>query len=219
MKSSQRGGGPQTAAGKINSSQNAVKHGITSNKMYVLQNENPAAWAELLDICVEQFRPTNRYERTIVEEIAFAKWRLRRMWTIETGLMDVEMDDQATAFAAKYATSDEGVRQTLAFKALADNSNASSLLNRYQVRLERSIDRAVKSLNDLRAAARADTQSSASELAAAPEKEAVTENAKRTPERAAAALPEEEVTFVILQNELGALPSQLPEPPETALRT
>ena len=70
MKSSQRGGGPQTAAGKINSSQNAVKHGITSNKMYVLQNENPAAWAELLDICVEQFRPTNRYERTIVEEIA-----------------------------------------------------------------------------------------------------------------------------------------------------
>ena len=37
-------GGPRTEQGKARSSQNATKHGLRSNKMFVLQNENPEAW-------------------------------------------------------------------------------------------------------------------------------------------------------------------------------
>jgi hypothetical protein len=145
-----RSGGPQTVDGKARSSRNAIKHGITSNKMFVLQNENPAAWAEMLDMCVEQFRPSTRYEHSIVEEIAFAKWRLKRLWIIENTLHDVEMDNQSEEFAETYEQADEAVRRTLAYRSLADNTNTLELLHRHQTRLERARDRAVKSLIDLR---------------------------------------------------------------------
>ena len=51
---------------------NAVKHGLTSTKMFVLQNENPAAWAELLDQCVNDYKPTTPLEITYVLAIAFS---------------------------------------------------------------------------------------------------------------------------------------------------
>ncbi len=183
MNSLQRGGGPQTAAGKIRSSQNAVKHGITSNKMFVLQNENPAAWEAMLENCVAQFKPITGYERMIIEEIAFARWRLRRLFTIENALFDIEMDEQADALAAKYDSIDEGVRRGHAFKSLAETSKSTALMNRYQARLERSCQRLEKSFYELRAAARADAAAAvvpdAPTTAPADSK---TENAKRTPD-------------------------------------
>ena len=62
---------------------NAVKHGLTSTKMFVLQNENPAAWAELLDQCVQDYKPTTPLEHTYVQAIAFSLWRLRRMYSVQ----------------------------------------------------------------------------------------------------------------------------------------
>jgi len=169
-----RSGGPQSADGKARSSRNAIKHGITSDKMFVLQNENPAAWAEMLDMCVEQFRPSTRYEHSIVEEIASAKWRLKRLWIIENTLLDIEMDNQAEEFAETYEQADEAVRRTLAYRGLADNTNTLELLHRHQTRLERARDRAVKSLVDLRGIQPASVSPSVVET------EKDTESAKRT---------------------------------------
>jgi hypothetical protein len=45
--------GPITEAGKAKSSRNALKHGLTGRRMYVLQNEHPQAWAELVAVCVQ----------------------------------------------------------------------------------------------------------------------------------------------------------------------
>jgi hypothetical protein len=157
--------------------------------MYVLQNENPAAWAELLDICMEQFRPATRYEQIVVEEIAFAKWRLRRLWTMETALLDTEMDEQAEVFVNKYANADESVRKAHAFKSLADKSNTLEQLNRYQTRLERSCERSIKSLHALKAAEAqagvsepipAPVSTTEGEQQPVPETAPQTENAKRT---------------------------------------
>ena len=64
-------GGPRTEQGKARSSQNATKHELRSNKMFVLQNENPEAWQTMLDACVEEFQPMSAFERKLVEEIAF----------------------------------------------------------------------------------------------------------------------------------------------------
>jgi hypothetical protein len=176
----QRGGGPQTAAGKTRSSQNAVKHGITSNKMFVLQNENPAAWEAMLEKCVAQFNPITGYEQMIIEEIAFARWRLRRLFTIENALFDIEMDEQADALDARYDSIDEGVRKGHAFKSLAETSRSTALMNRYQARLERSCQRLEKSFYELRAAARADAAAAAAPEAEATPQDSETENAKRT---------------------------------------
>ena len=144
-------GGPRTEQGKARVSQNAVKHGMTSTKMFVLQNENKGEWEQMLADCVQEFQPATRFEIRLVEEIAFANWRLRRAWTNENALYDTEMEDGAEAFAAKYAQADEGVRQGAAFRSMADKSRALPLAIRYEARLERSYKRAIKTLEDLRA--------------------------------------------------------------------
>src|SRR5829696_1956097 len=99
--------GPVTEEGKARSSRNALKHGLAGRKMFVLQNEHPQAWAELLADCVETWRPATSMEYRAVEEIAGAKWRLRRLHFIETGLFDHEMEQQAEDFAATYSQADE----------------------------------------------------------------------------------------------------------------
>ena len=148
-----RSKGPITDQGKSTSSRNAVQHGLTSNKMFVLQNESPQAWAEMLAACFETFKPATILETKLVEEIAFAKWRLRRLWFVETSLLDHEMDRQAEAFAETQGSreTDEPLRQALAFKALADDSKALALIARYETRLQRAYDRAVAQLKALRA--------------------------------------------------------------------
>jgi hypothetical protein len=144
-------GGPTTEQGKARVSQNAVKHGMTSRKMFVLQNENPEEWEQMLADCIQEFQPATPFESRLVEEIAFANWRLRRAWTHENALFDTEMENGAEAFAAKYAHADEGVRQGTAFRSIADSSKALPLAIRYEARLERAYKRAIKTLEDLRA--------------------------------------------------------------------
>ena len=94
-------GGPRTEQGKARVSQNAVKHGMTSRKMFVLQNENPEEWEQMLADCIQEFQPATPFENRLVEEIAFANWRLRRAWTHENALFDTEMENGAEAFAAQ----------------------------------------------------------------------------------------------------------------------
>src|SRR5215208_6361289 len=143
-------GGPRTEQGKARSSQNATRHGLRSNKLFVLQNENPEAWQEMLDACVDEFQPVNEFEQRLVEEIASAKWRLRRAWTVETALWDREMDEQHEEFSRSYRMSDEGTRQALAFKALAEQGKALSLIGRYESRLKRDYRNAIKALEERR---------------------------------------------------------------------
>lgn len=147
-----KNGGPRTPEGKAISSRNAIKHGVTSNELYVLQNENPEAWAQLLAEANEEFHPETPFESQIVEEIAFAKWRLRRSWHIERALFNNQMEEQADTLESRFDKIDEGSRQGHAYKALSDHSTSITNLGRYQTRLERAYDRNVRNLRELRAA-------------------------------------------------------------------
>ena len=129
---------------------NALKHGLTSNKMFVLQNENPAAWAELLDQCVRDYKPATPLEHTYVQAICFALWRLRRMYSVQTAMVDLEMDDQSAAFDKNYETADETIRKTLAVRELLSDARPLTNLSRYEVALQRAHDRAVNNLANLR---------------------------------------------------------------------
>jgi hypothetical protein len=137
---------------KNGQSLNAVKHGLTSTKMFVLQNESPEQWNKMLAECIEEFKPETPFEERLVEEIAYAQWRLRRAWVTENALYDSEMDDNAEAFAAKYTNADEGVRQGNAFRSMADRSKALPLVMRYESRLDRAYKRAIRTLEDRRLA-------------------------------------------------------------------
>jgi hypothetical protein len=144
-------GGPKTEQGKARSSQNALKHGLTSRKLFLLQHENPEQWKQLLADFNEEFQPTSSFENRLVEEIAFAYWRMQRAWVTENALFDSEMDDRAEEFAEKYDQADEGIRQGSAFRSIADGSRSLPLIIRYEARLERAYKRAIKMFEERRA--------------------------------------------------------------------
>jgi hypothetical protein len=83
--------GPVTAAGRARSSRNATRHGFTSNHMVLLNCENPTEFQRVLDEYLLMYRPSSAIERSLVNEMVAAHWRIRRLWTIETALFNLEL--------------------------------------------------------------------------------------------------------------------------------
>ncbi len=84
---------------------------------------------------LEQFRqsfvdihqPANDGEYLIVEEIVAAKWRLRRVWSIETRLLQLlqfDTDTMQAELEADYDNIDIATRIALAYRKGCDNSRA-----------------------------------------------------------------------------------------------
>lgn len=132
--------GPITAIGKANSSKNATRHGLLASKNVVLQNENPEAWAQVLQSYIDRYQPQDEIEHELIEDIAFCRWRLRRFRAVDTALWDMEMDNQNSN------APDEPTRQAQAFKADPNIHLAS----RYEGRLRRAYERAIKNLTNYR---------------------------------------------------------------------
>jgi hypothetical protein len=142
--------GPKTPEGKAKSSQNAVKHGLHTSRMFVLTNETPAAWDEMQKAWTEKLQPRDEAERLVVLDIAHAQWRICRARTIETALLDLEMDEQAPTLAETFTQFDEGTRMACALKALADNSRALDSIHRYETRARRAFKNGLAALEHLR---------------------------------------------------------------------
>src|SRR6266481_1268940 len=141
--------GPTTAEGKEKSSRNAIKHGLTAgNGNILLDCEDPGQFDEVLNKLLGIHQPANPAETDLVEEMVAARWRTRRMWTIETGLLNAEILTQQT----KTDTPDPNIHLTMAFRSLTDDSRSLALANRYEARLQRLYDRAYKTLRELQQA-------------------------------------------------------------------
>ncbi len=142
--------GPTTPEGKSKSSQNALKHGLGSRSL-VLASESPILFAEYKDHYWKHFRPRNLVEADLVIEMVGARWRLRRIWSHETALLDTEIDKR---LPPDPDPDDPGidvlVEQALAFKTLADESNSLEMLHRYETRYRRCYERALRNLQQLR---------------------------------------------------------------------
>jgi hypothetical protein len=82
-----------------------------------------------------------------------ARWRIRRMWTIETNLLNVEvLAQQSSPSVTEGATPEPGIHLAMAFRTLADDSRSLALASRYEARLQRLYDRAYKTLRELQQA-------------------------------------------------------------------
>lgn len=138
--------GPTTTEGKQRSARNAVRHGLTAAKTTVLQNENPGAWEHVLAAHIERYRPDGAIELELVEDIAFCRWRLRRFRCVDTALWDLQMDDHAAEFESRYESADESARMAFAFR----HDPNLHLASRYEGRLRRAYERAVRNLKDHR---------------------------------------------------------------------
>jgi hypothetical protein len=130
--------GPITAEGKATVAKNAVKHGLTAGTV-LLQNENEDRFQAIYQSLCERFQPEDEAEHLCVEEMAWAKWRLRRALTYETALLQQEL--AATTEATHQAT-----KSANAWAKLHLESPGFRNLARYETIHRRAYTRALEEL-------------------------------------------------------------------------
>ncbi len=169
--------GPITPEGKLRVAHNAVKHGLLG-KALLLRGESAELLEHLRQSFVAIHQPANDAEYLIVEEIVAAKWRLRRVWSIETRLLQFETDTMQAELEADFDNIDIATRIALGYRKDCDNSRALANLDRQEARLAREARRAEKHLAEIQAAR---IQKEQTALEAAPQSTAATENDRTKP--------------------------------------
>jgi hypothetical protein len=88
--------GPITEAGKSRSSRNNLRHGILAQTV-VLENEDKNAFIEYLIAFEDEHQPGDQTELDLVETMAVARWRVRRLWAMEKANLEEEMKQDHTS--------------------------------------------------------------------------------------------------------------------------
>jgi hypothetical protein len=144
--------GPTTAAGKEASSRNAIKHGFTARNTYILECESKEEFQEFLAEHIAIHLPVTAPEKELVEQMAIARWRIRRFVDAETVLIDCEVVRNRAKVEKEFATTGCDVHVAMAIRSLADESHCLSLMSRYEARHQRTHDKAYKALRELQQA-------------------------------------------------------------------
>ena len=132
--------GPVTAMGKDRVRSNALKHGLTA-RLTLWQNEETGQFQNLLLALLEQFEPTNDVEFLCIEEMAMAKWRLRRVMSLETAAGNKHLGETtATGSAGTLA----------AFTAAQQAGQLLTTPRQHEAAYSRAYQRAYKHLRQLR---------------------------------------------------------------------
>ena len=80
--------GPRTAAGKMKSSMNSLKHGGYSKRL-LLSDEQAADLRRLERMYQAHYRPRNEFEIDQVQALTALAWRLRRYGRMETEILQM----------------------------------------------------------------------------------------------------------------------------------
>ena len=118
----------------------------------VLNNEQRHLYEALLKGYIETFQPSGPVETDLVEQMAAAKWREQRSWTLECATLDYAAEAMRPELAKRIKSMDEAVRSALAFTDRADNSSGLELLQRYESRHTRTWRLALRQLRELQSA-------------------------------------------------------------------
>jgi hypothetical protein len=138
--------GPVTQTGKLNSSQNALKHGMLSETV-VLKCESTDRFLALIATLFEEFQPQTPFEESLIEDTAVARWRRMRIRGMEKAGLDHEMSRQS---APEIEPADSATRAWLAFRTVSDDSRSLDLINRYDSRYQREYLRAHRRFEEVR---------------------------------------------------------------------
>ena len=83
--------GPRSVEGKLRSSRNALRHGLTA-RTAVLPTEDPAAYENHCQQFRDEYQPATPTETQLVRELADTAWRLNRIPLIEARLLSATDD-------------------------------------------------------------------------------------------------------------------------------
>lgn len=137
--------GPRTATGKSHSAGNNNTHGKLC-KTIVIEGENAARFAALLASMRDHLKPRNTIEDGLVEDLAAARWRSRRLLAMETATLTSEIRRQDPESAAE----SPALRAAIALGNSSCNSRTLDVINRYAVRFDRQYDRTLRRYYALR---------------------------------------------------------------------
>ena len=85
--------GPRTEEGKARASQNAIKHGLTSNRCLLLPDEDEAEFREFSIQLKYTYAPENSVEGELVDDIISIQWRRKRAAALEARILSAENPD------------------------------------------------------------------------------------------------------------------------------
>ena len=142
--------GTKSPEGLHNSSQNSLRHGLTA-KTLVLSNESQTKFDELMEAFIRKFQPTDEVELEVelLTEMAAARWRLRRIWLIQTAAIDLQMDHMAPEIAEQFQVISHPTRLSLAFTTMANQDQSLQLHLPYETTYSRAFDHALKTLDKM----------------------------------------------------------------------
>src|SRR5688572_11215930 len=127
--------GPRTEHGKIASSHNASRHGLTGTQI-VMPGEDADLYEELRQGMHDSYEPSNDPERVLVDQIAASSWRLTRALRVET------------AFLTKLAEGSDSPDAAIA-AALLDRPKDLARIQRYITAAQNAYYKAMKELATL----------------------------------------------------------------------
>jgi hypothetical protein len=135
--------GPKSPEGRAISSRNGFKTGFRTCQTLVLACENPALLRRIEAEYREMYQPATPAEATLVAEMVAARWRIRRVWTVETSLYNQEMSRQTPVTDVPC----DSLAQ--AYRTLVEGGPSLAHASRIEARLQRTHDRAWKHLREL----------------------------------------------------------------------
>ncbi|WP_075506579.1 hypothetical protein [Candidatus Pelagibacter communis] len=107
--------GPKTDLGKLNSSKNSLKHGLTAKQLVIGEDLNE--FEKYRDHMIEALKPEGILEEQIVYKIIDVGFRLRRIGGIEAGIYNQEilhheLDEYKQKMAEKIEFKDQELVQS-----------------------------------------------------------------------------------------------------------
>ena len=135
-----RSTGPRTEAGRAISSRNALKHGLTAERVILFdeqQDQFERFYAELIGA----LKPQGPMQHQLAERIAINAWRLRRAYRVESGLFE-----RARSAWREGATEQTSEIDLVFLRLSTSNGDELGKLSRYEASIERSLRRALLDL-------------------------------------------------------------------------
>ena len=140
--------GPVTTEGKRKSSQNAATHGLFAIPKITLSNESQPEFEADVRELIEKYQPADCEERKAVAEYAISRWRLERVWLMETAAIDMHLIDVDAEMPETGPQWTDAQMTFLAYDRLWLDSRFFANLGLYEARLRRASERAKRKLDN-----------------------------------------------------------------------
>jgi hypothetical protein len=147
---SEKSTGPATPNGKVRSSLNALRHGLTA-RVVILPSEDMAAYNAFSKEIVDSLDARTPLERQFAQTVADNQWRINRIRSIEDGMLADAHFEGAGDFDAEHADIHSTLTNSRAFR---NRSREFANLSLYELRLNRAMLEALRQLKELQAARR-----------------------------------------------------------------